>query len=62
MNSQPKNLHDEPDIGSGEKSPGQQDTEKMIEQVGNSEGQKRSALDDRQPDSGKQKPVPGKTG
>jgi hypothetical protein len=30
-----KHLPDEADIGSGEKSPGQKDTEKMIEQVGN---------------------------
>ncbi|MES2537327.1 MAG: hypothetical protein V4632_15795 [Pseudomonadota bacterium] len=30
-----KHLPDEADIGSGEKNPGQKDTEKMIEQVGN---------------------------
>jgi hypothetical protein len=31
--SQPKHLTQEADIGSGERSPGQQDTDKMIEQV-----------------------------
>lgn len=31
--SQPKHLTQEDDIGSGERSPGQQDTDKMIEQV-----------------------------
>jgi hypothetical protein len=29
-----RHLPDEADIGSGEKNPGQKDTEKMIEQVG----------------------------
>lgn len=33
-------LPDEADIGSGEKSPGHRDTEKMIEQVGDSPAQK----------------------
>jgi hypothetical protein len=31
--SQPKHLTQEADIGSGERSPGQQETDKMIEQV-----------------------------
>lgn len=31
--SQPKHLVQEADIGSGERSPGQQETDKMIEQV-----------------------------
>ncbi len=33
LQPQPRHRTDEPDIGSGEKSPGQVDTEKMIEQV-----------------------------
>ncbi|MDB5825200.1 MAG: hypothetical protein JWR21_3904 [Herminiimonas sp.] len=37
-----KHLPDEADIGSGEKSPGHRDTEKLIEQVGNSPAQKPS--------------------
>ena len=31
--NQPKHLTQEADIGSGERSPGQQETDKMIEQV-----------------------------
>ena len=34
MKEQIKHLQNEPDIGSGEKSPGQRETEGMIEQVG----------------------------
>jgi hypothetical protein len=39
----PINLPDEADIGSGEKSPGHRDTEKLIEQVGDSPAQKAPA-------------------
>jgi len=34
MKKQVKHLQNEPDIGSGEKNPGQQETERMIEQIG----------------------------
>lgn len=34
MKEQIKHMQNEPDIGSGEKSPGQHETESMIEQVG----------------------------
>lgn len=34
MNNQTKHMIDEADIGSGEKQPGQEDTEKIIEQIG----------------------------
>ncbi|MDB5762911.1 MAG: hypothetical protein JWQ21_1906 [Herminiimonas sp.] len=36
MTAQVKSLIDEADIGSGDKTPGQHDTEKMIEQIGES--------------------------
>lgn len=41
-------LPDEADIGSGEKSPGHRDTEKMIEQVGNAPAQKPPDRDKKQ--------------
>lgn len=41
-----RHLPDEADIGSGEKSPGHRDTEKLIEQVGSSQGQKSTGKDE----------------
>jgi hypothetical protein len=45
-------LPDEADIGSGEKSPGHRDTEKMIEQVGNSPARKPPERDKEQGNNG----------
>jgi|GEM_PF-2753786 len=50
MKDQVKHMQDEPDIGSGEKNPGQVDTEKMIEQVGKT--QKTGQPPSRQENSG----------
>lgn len=44
-------LPDEADIGSGEKSPGHRETEKMIEQVGNAPAPKQPDRDKGNKDS-----------
>jgi hypothetical protein len=53
MKNQPANLPEEADIGSGEKTPGQQDTEKLIEQVGTERKQSAPPSADKRPE-----PVP----
>lgn len=63
---QPKNLdlRNEADIGSGEKSPGQEDTEKMIEQIGKrDDGQQQQRNDAAKPgQAGQQPAAPDSTG
>lgn len=49
-----KHMPTEADVGSGEKGPGQKDTEKMIEQVGDKVGDTGSDLS---PKDGKDKPA-----
>ena len=49
-----KHMPTEADVGSGEKGPGQKETEKMIEQVGDKVGE---AHDDHDPKDGKDKPA-----
>lgn len=49
-----KQMPTEADVGSGEKGPGQKETEKMIEQVGDKVGE---AHDDHDPKDGKDKPA-----
>jgi hypothetical protein len=46
MKEQPKDLRNEADIGSGEKTPGEHETEKMIEQVGNPAGKPKEGASD----------------
>jgi hypothetical protein len=49
MQNPPAHLPEEADIGSGEKTPGQRDTEKLIEQVGTERKQPESPADDKRP-------------
>ena len=53
MNGQNEHMTNEEDIGSGEKAPGQQDTEKIIEQVGK-KGQSAADSNKKTPDSRKE--------
>lgn len=50
MKEPSKHMQDEPDIGSGEKNPGQKDTEKMIEQVGTAQQKGKPASPTQPPD------------
>jgi DNA-binding PucR family transcriptional regulator len=55
-----RHLPEEADIGSGEKNPGQKETEKMIEQVGDKAPQ--PGQDQRARDEGKAPDTPARTG